>query len=97
MRWRNPRKERPYEDQLVWVMLYPHKHRGALKDSLASVEIVCGWAYRHGKHFRVENKDELGMGCIEWLVDRTEASYYQFEEVIAWIPADDLPLPDWFK
>jgi hypothetical protein len=86
--WRNPDQELPAEGQLVFVMLDPHKWRGSMLDSAASIMIVGGW-YRHG---RVENNDEIGEGSQCYLLNpKDESSYYS--RAIAWIPVEEMAFP----
>lgn len=87
MKWKNV-NEIPDDDQLIWCMLNPHKKRGSLLQSAASIQIVCGW-YRDGS---VENADELGSGNITWSF--SDFNGYE-EHVIAWMPVHDLILPYW--
>lgn len=91
MRWRNPRKEFPENDQIVWCLLDPHKKRGSLLESAPSIQIVCGWVSVEGlKKFSVSNADELGYGDINWSTEYNDYS----EEIIAWMPVEDMVFPD---
>lgn len=92
MHWRNPQKEKPELNQIVWVMLYPHKNRGTLKESAPSIQICCGWTcFSSSGNWRVENMDELGLGGISW------EPYQDFSMadsiILAWLPLDEMSLP----
>ena len=93
MRWRDPKQELPKEGQTVWVMLAPHKDRGSLRDSVMSIQILCGeTSYaRDGSSCRVDNGDELGRGNISWYLQN--CPHYEDDEVIAWLPVEEMPLP----
>lgn len=93
IRWRNPKKEWPQHDQLVFVMLEAHKPRGTFVKSAASVEIVGGWANWVGSKCFIENNDELGHGAISWILLGDDEGYDT--RAVAWIPAEEMPVPEW--
>lgn len=97
MRWRNPNEEMPEPNQIVWVMVEPHKDRGSLLKSAPSIEVACGWvSYSTEGKCRVDNADELGHGAIGWqLGGKNEYGYDPF--AIAWLPVEEMPLPSWIK
>lgn len=99
MSWRNPANELPEDNQIVWIMLAPHKDRGGLVASAPSIEIVCGWAYRSGNGLcRVENMDELGLGSLGWYLGELPDDFrYDEAPAIAWLPVDEMGYPDWVK
>lgn len=102
MKWRNPKKELPQDEQRIFVMIDPHKKRGPnLVDSAISIQIAAGWAYfDRPSVVRVENRDELGEGAIEWLLycpeDLRDDIYGgNGGDAIAWIPVEEMDYPDW--
>ena len=100
MKWRNPENEMPKQNQMVWIMLEPHKDRDTLQESAASIEIVAGEVcYDYGKkHCRVENFDELGRGSVSWyLGELPEDFLYDESYGIAWLPVEEMIYPNWRK
>lgn len=95
MNWRNPKKELPEDDQIVWCMLKPHKDRGNLLESAPSIEIVCGWVTETQTGIIVDNADELGHGCISWYLTKHPDGYGS--DVLAWLPVTEMIFPDWTK
>lgn len=89
MNWRNPDKQLPEDGQVVFAMLEPHKVRGGLLDSAASIQIVCGWVDFGGPSCVLENNDELGMGAISWNFDG------DYPDILAWLPVEEMSFPDW--
>lgn len=88
MNWRNPENELPKEGDIVWCMLYPHK------ETVMSIQIVCGEVEYHPHQVAVYNNDELGWGGIRWIlkqIDEDDNAYDQF--VMAWLPKDEMPMP----
>lgn len=97
MNWCNPKENLPTDNQMVWVMLEPHKNRGRLLDSSPSIEIVCGWtSHDNDGSCRVENEDELGLGNISWYLVSKGKSYSEYN-AIAWLPVNEMVLPRWIK
>ncbi len=98
MNWINPKLKLPVHGQLVWVMLEPHKIRGSLLQSAPSIQVVCGWVQTcNDGEVIVSNYDELGSGGISWvLVQHPEDPDYYSQEAIAWMPVEDMPLPDFW-
>ena len=102
MNWRNPEEELPGSDEIVWGMLEPHKDRGGLLKSAPSIEIVAGWVnYGSDGSVVIQNADELGQGSIMWYIKlpTNEDNYYinDNEHVIAWLPVEEMPFPEWRK
>jgi hypothetical protein len=102
MNWRDPKKQLPENNQLVWIMLEPHKRRGGLLESAPSIEIVCGWANTCNSRARlvcrIENMDELGSGGIGWFLGELPNDFgYNESYGIAWLPVEEMPFPSWLK
>ena len=97
MNWRNPEKELPKNNSVVWIMLEPHKDRDTLLDSASSIEIVCGWASTHEGICRVDNMDELGSGGISWYLTLPEDFRYDESYGMAWLPVEEMLFPNWRK
>ncbi len=97
MNWRNPKEELPEDDQLVWVMLEPHKNRGSLLESALSIEIVAGYVcYSNNlKNVVVNNNDELGMGAVCYHLKYDIEDYYPENIAIAWLPINEMEFPKW--
>lgn len=93
MNWRNPDIEVPTNDQVVWVMLKPHKWRDSLIDSLQSVAIYCGEVSRTDKVCVVNNCDELGWGWKIWVIKDEQ----QCPDVIAWMPLEEMGSPQFYS
>lgn len=99
MKWRNPKEELPKQDDVVWVMLKPHKWRGSNEESIQSIQIVCGNVniYENGDVF-VLNHDELGLGsqCYElFLAKDSERDSVYNDFAVAWAALEDMGLPSW--
>lgn len=94
MKWRNPKKELPKQNEKVFVMIKPHKDYGSLKESAMSIQIFCGeTSYSNDdSSCRVENADELGQGNISWYLNGKPD--YEENVVIAWIPTTEFHFPD---
>lgn len=97
MRWRDPKTELPDQDQIVWVLLAPHKPRGTLRESARSIRIVCGEAnfYPQGVCV-VESYDELGTGNEAWVLRfrrGNDCDPYR-DQALAWMPVDEMLLPE---
>jgi len=92
IKWRNPKKELPKDNQEVFVMVEPHKNR------LTSVQIVAGWASTAEDYCYVDNSDELGMGSVCYWLKEKEKDNGGFEErAIAWVPLNEIPYPEFYK
>ncbi len=95
MNWRNPSNELPPVNSTVWIMLEPHKERGTLLDSARSIQILCGEVWAFGKYLHVVDNDENGRGSQHYIL-RGEPDHYE-EHVMAWLPLEEMPLPNWRK
>lgn len=93
MKWRNPKEELPKHDQAVYVMLKPHKWRGSMRESAASIQIVAGWYWSP----LVENIDEYGFGSLGYILDPATKEDGHKDRAIAWVPAEEMPLPEFYK
>jgi hypothetical protein len=102
--WRDPRVELPYDGQVIFVMIEPHKKRGSLRESIQSIMIVCGqWRSFSPEKFpnfidrpkgfgRIENMDEYGWGWQSWFFSCHDESKSS-DNAIGWIPVEEMPLP----
>lgn len=88
MTWRNPEKEIPDHDQEVWCLLKPHKSRRT------SMQIIPG--FYDSTTRTVTNGDELGEGDFSLYFDRDKRyrPYHYYEDIIAWMPIEDMILPE---
>lgn len=99
MKWRNPEKELPEDNAIVWVMMAPHKYRGSFLQSAASIIIQCGTVNysNDGKTVFVDNCDEQGLGSVCWCLKQPcNPENYRYEDIaIAWLPVDEMIYPEW--
>lgn len=95
--WRNPKEELPNDGDVVWVMVEPHKWRGSLKDSAKSIMIVCGEVCfsRTNNDCVVQDYDELGWGTQSWFLRASSYGHYRKEMAVAWLPFEEMPIPEW--
>ena len=101
LKWLNPKDILPKDGELIWVILEPHKWHGTFKESIASIQIVCGWVeVSHTGNMRVQNYDELGYGSISWDIatNKKDGVYSNGDaKVLGWMAAESMLLPDWYK
>jgi hypothetical protein len=93
--WKDPKEELPNSEQLVWIMLAPHKWRDSMENSMQSIQIVCGEIERTNEYCHVVNHDELGYGSERWALFDASDDFSTYQKAIAWVSADKMPLPNW--
>lgn len=98
MKWRKV-TDIPIDNQLVWIMTYPHKQ------TVASLELHCGWVQicKNGskKLWIIDNMDETGGGSQTWNAYANDEDFYAdeyvnhciSETIMAWIPAYEFIYP----
>lgn len=89
IRWRNPKKELPKQDEKIWVLMqHPSKGTGEL-----CCEIVGAEAQHTGDEVTAWNNDDLGLG-LQIYTFKDDGGYPD-NVAIAWCPFEELPGPEW--
>jgi hypothetical protein len=87
--WINPNERLPEQGALVWVLQQHPKERGA-----RSCEIMCGEvSYGRDGSCLVQTFDDTGKGA--WGVYLSTKDGWADETGIAWVYAEEIPLPPW--
>lgn len=90
MKWRSY-KEKPQPDQLVWIITDPHK------ETPVSRQIAGGYVFFNLEDrnlWGIDNGDETGHGCQTWYTPSWEYSRGRAEEIIGWMPVEEMPYPE---
>lgn len=90
-----PENEIPTNNQVVWVMFYPHKFRGSMEESVESIEIACGTCEHYDEDIIVVNSDEIGEGTQEWALIKSARRNRYNRHILAWLPLEELALPQY--
>lgn len=94
MRWRNPDKEFPKEDDRVFVMTFHNKEN--FPGSFTVLGGVVDWVGNMG--FIVSENDDRGTGltqtCFGIDLNGERFCYSRYDLIVAWIPADEFIFPD---
>ena len=88
MNWRRTANELPKDGEVVWVLEYHSKEKGALSANIWAGEVH----YYTDGDVVVGNNDDHGMGWHNVTLRYEDGLP---PEVIAWLPADELLLPSW--
>jgi hypothetical protein len=90
IRWRNPEEDLPEEGQIVWVVYAHSKEQRPQSYQLMAGTVECD---NTGRVSRVQSDDWTGAGS--WAVYFPNPWDYSDDVAIAWVPADEINLPEW--
>lgn len=100
MNWRNPRKEMPPQDAIIWVVYQHGKEHVPMSCQIMAGEVGYG---EDKSQCQVCTMDMTGQGSWSTYLYAKDAEigdedrYSSIEEGLAWCYADDLLMPPWIE
>lgn len=89
MKWRDPKVELPKRDQVVAILTFPHKSN----EPITSRQIFFGECWDENKGY-IMNNDSIGEGSRSWTLRPSGDDVYVYEDIEAWMPADEFVFPE---